>query len=616
MRALISRMRKGFRALKENASEPLDALKRGDTQLDRYLQYYMKVDRPEYAVLVTGEWGSGKTYQVKRAISEGNYYYISLFGMKSTEEIFASVFSAMFPFDAKTKNDLDTHKGTTLFGVPIGAIALQLSSVVMRDKFDDSKTIIFDDLERCRVRPTDLLGVINRYVEHHGCRVVVIAHDVKLPNILLEQNEKIFGQIIRIIPEIDEAYESFIGKFSNYQSDSPLVLFRPEIIDIFRESGVGSLRILRHVMEDTVRIYDCLLEKQREHGGLAKELIRFLAALNFEVRAGRIGAADLHDRLRKLVAARMGGVRQDAGAEPAIPLARAADRYPTVRLDNNLLSDLLLQEILFDGVYDGSRISREIANSAYFAAEQNVPAWRSFIEFQRQPDEVAEAAQARLDTEFADRVVIEPGEMLHVFALRFMMSANGLIPKNFDEVLDECKSYVDDLKLQSRLKPLPMAWGDRESLNHGYQGVSYWVEDAYSDKFKILFDYLDDKRDEVMIDNLKNYEPEILKLANSNAQKLYEILNFTASGDSTFASVPVLATIDPRVFVDSWLSGHPSNWYWVQSALQERLKHPNDRLNSELPWVKSLAPILEAEALKSKPIRAVRIRRHIPKITR
>ena len=36
------------------------------TQLEHFLNYYKKTESPGYAVLVTGEWGTGKTFQVQQ----------------------------------------------------------------------------------------------------------------------------------------------------------------------------------------------------------------------------------------------------------------------------------------------------------------------------------------------------------------------------------------------------------------------------------------------------------------------------------------------------------------------------------------------------------------------
>jgi hypothetical protein len=62
------------------------------THLEDYLGHYLSLDKPGYAVLVTDEWGAGKTYQVKGLIPQADRYYVSLFGVQTVEQIHAEVF--------------------------------------------------------------------------------------------------------------------------------------------------------------------------------------------------------------------------------------------------------------------------------------------------------------------------------------------------------------------------------------------------------------------------------------------------------------------------------------------------------------------------------------------
>ena len=52
----------------------------GKSHLQDYLEYYCSLEVPQYAVLVTGDWGTGKTYQVRKILPKDKAYYVSLFG--------------------------------------------------------------------------------------------------------------------------------------------------------------------------------------------------------------------------------------------------------------------------------------------------------------------------------------------------------------------------------------------------------------------------------------------------------------------------------------------------------------------------------------------------------
>ena len=57
---------------------------------------------PHYAVLLTGPWGIGKTYLIKKFLEEKfgderQYAYVSLQGIATREELDIAVFQACFP---------------------------------------------------------------------------------------------------------------------------------------------------------------------------------------------------------------------------------------------------------------------------------------------------------------------------------------------------------------------------------------------------------------------------------------------------------------------------------------------------------------------------------------
>ncbi|ECH4369494.1 hypothetical protein FPS71_24880, partial [Salmonella enterica] len=94
----------------------------------------------------------------------------------------------------------------------LGPLVGNIANALIKEKVDNSKTIVFDDLERCSINLEDLFGAINKYVEHHGCKVIVIAHDDKLNDELTDKKEKIFGQVIKVTPDIEGAFNQFISK--------------------------------------------------------------------------------------------------------------------------------------------------------------------------------------------------------------------------------------------------------------------------------------------------------------------------------------------------------------------------------------------------------------------
>lgn len=271
------------------------------SNLKKYLDYYRIRKEPRYAVLVTGDWGTGKTYQVRQAMPDEEAYYVSLFGLNSSDDVVAAVYTAMFPGKAWVKKIANSVGDMTAEVPGLGSLAVSgltsgLVGAFLRQEVRNDKPIIFDDLERCGLGVKETLGIINLYVEHHGCCVVVIAHDQRLAEGFSEAKEKIFGQTIRVEPQVLAAFDDFHSALPAGSEKDFVATQRDNMIGVFSESGVQSLRILRHVIEDLSRLIGTLSKEHLANDQAMVELVRLFCAFDIEWRAGRLEPEDLSQR--------------------------------------------------------------------------------------------------------------------------------------------------------------------------------------------------------------------------------------------------------------------------------------------------------------------------------
>ena len=162
---------------------------------------YVRADYTDYAVMINGEWGSGKTYfwnhQVKNKIESlqlnGKKYttiYMSLYGISNLEEISKKIFIETTQLmDKNLKKYMESHGQTTIpeyaktgldmanfFGVTKNG-----EKVDYGDFFStDDKVLCFDDLERANVDVVDILGYINNFVEHDHIKTIIICNEKEL----------------------------------------------------------------------------------------------------------------------------------------------------------------------------------------------------------------------------------------------------------------------------------------------------------------------------------------------------------------------------------------------------------------------------------------------------
>ncbi len=170
---------------------------------------YIRSDYTDYAIMINGEWGSGKTYfwnhkirpKIESMQLNGKKYtaiYMSLYGISNLEEISKKIFIettqlmdknlkkymdasgvATIPEYAKTGLDMANFFGVTQNG----------DRIDYKEFFStDDKVLCFDDLERANVDVIDILGYINNFVEHDHIKTIIICNEKELSTKLKNSN--------------------------------------------------------------------------------------------------------------------------------------------------------------------------------------------------------------------------------------------------------------------------------------------------------------------------------------------------------------------------------------------------------------------------------------------
>lgn len=561
------------------------------SHLEKYLAYYVRRLKPGYAVLVTGEWGTGKTHQVRHALPDTHAHYISLFGLNTPSEIEAQVFTKMFPKASAVRRFAEKLDGTSV-AIPVlgslgtGGLASLLTGSFIKNEVDSSRALIFDDLERCTVENTVLLGMINRYVEHHGCRVIVIAHDNKVVKTFADTKEKIFGQTLHVEPNVEAAFAEFVAFFKNPQNSDKLAAHRREVLSTFRESGTSSLRILRHVVEDVGRLANALEDRHCENEIAMVELIRLFSALAVETRTNKLKRNDLFKRKERILSHRthIGPANQEK--PPKSRLYKAAQRYTSIDIASTLLSDEVLSEMLFDGRFTDEHIRTSLNNSAYFLKKEAAPPWKIVINFDKLDDEYCVPALEKMNEQFEKRQVTDSGEFLHIVALKMMMASRGVLGVTPKEIADDAKRYIDDLMDAKRLPPRQAGLMWTEEFKDASHGVAYWVSDSFRTDFQQVFDYLVKARTSALTASLPGEVPDLLEIVKTDGQKFFDMVCHSNSGTLKYEDIPILAYVNPVIFVDAWLESPKQGWYWIGNALKERRKAANryHSLAPEITW--------------------------------
>lgn len=254
-----------------------------------FLNGYMMNPDPQYAVLLKGKWGCGKTHFINHWIDTYQKQdaedkvlepvYVSLYGLSETKQITTAINRVLYPIlygkaakAGKTflkfmsaivlKCDVDWNKdGNSDFSMDLGLDALSIFKSE-DEKVKRGNLLIFDDLERCDVPMKKLLGYLNFFVEQCNCHLIVIGDEDKIAEgenkkIFGEFKEKTIGREFEIATDIHSALDTFV----NQTPKNDFVVGHQEQIEkFFAMTECDNLRILRQALWDFSRFEESMTD--------------------------------------------------------------------------------------------------------------------------------------------------------------------------------------------------------------------------------------------------------------------------------------------------------------------------------------------------------------------
>lgn len=252
---------------------------------------YVRADYTDYAIMINGEWGSGKTYfwnnQVKRKIESlnlnGKKYttiYMSLYGISNLEDISKKIFIETTQLmDKNLKKYMDSHGQLAI--PEYAKTGLEMSNFFgvskNGDKVDygkffatDDKVLCFDDLERANVDVIDILGYINNFVEHDHIKTILICNEKELATKLKNSNLEMKTFIATYILDKEN---------SLLNSDQPMVEKIREKIEYVFDKANDYERIKEKLIGETFEYapkFNYIIDGLLMRYGSNPDLMRFL----------------------------------------------------------------------------------------------------------------------------------------------------------------------------------------------------------------------------------------------------------------------------------------------------------------------------------------------------
>ncbi len=386
------------------------------------------------------------------------------------------------------------------------------------------------------------------------------------------------------------------------------------ILGIFDQSGEQSLRILRHVIEDNARLYEKLDTKHLENKNAMSALVSLLTALNVEFRTGNLEKENFTQRGAVIAeydmdvaAARMA---DSSDVVPAPPLVIANSKYQTIDLADELISNELLTQFFIHGRYDKNAIQSHLDNSIFFLMPDDEPPWKTVINFDELEDSVVENAVERMDQQYSNREVSNPGEMLHIFMLRIMMVQNGHIESSPEEEVINAKTYIDDVLGAGNLPAIGTNFRADWEYDHSHDGFEYWGHGANNAEFKEIYEHLLSARKKALAKTFPMETNRLMKLMNTDSQAFMDEVSHTHRGNGKYAMIPVLSSIPATQFVVTWLESPKEMWPNLHRTFRNRYRSSiHTDLKEEQDWVLEVGKEFQKQISNTKGFESLRIKR-------
>lgn len=603
----------------EGTSERQESPAAHNRDIEQGLKQYCHFPHSQgFAVMLSGQWGSGKTHFIKqlmpelvppgRILRDHKPLYVSLYGVTDPSEISDQLFQQMHPLLASKPS---RFIGAVMLGAAKAAVrvdlghAVQMSGTLPNLKLGNimkgaiGRIIIFDDFERALLEPASILGFINPMVEHEDCKVVIVADEnqIREKDDYLARKEKTVGQTFELLADSRAAFNVFQNDIDDQDARQFFQRSRETILAVFADSKLNNLRHLRHFLWDFERLWKTLTGEQKKHKEAMQELLSLLCASTIELRSGNMPGA----LFRRADITHFMRLRDKESNADAIAAEAIFKKYPTVKFDSILLEPDTIKDLVLKSNLPAVRIQRELMAHPFFAKAEDLPSWRALLLSSDFPREDHDRILDDFDADFAARRFQGEAEIYHVIGLSIMLSECGLPNWPAAGLLGKVRGYISDVYTRSEPTSDQMR-EPHDPADTGSLGLAYASLDDC--RFSELAAFHKEQREEWRKKAYPRVAIQLQKLMTSDSEAFLRDVCFTNGGTSRYARLGVLKLISEAEFAETLLAAPVQHAKTVMMALSIRYQQvaSEPELEGEILWLKDVHRLLVEGANKLGPL--------------
>lgn len=583
-----------------------------------YLDYYLSSKfEADFAVLLNGPWGGGKTHFIKSYLQErevcnsstamsppAGHLYASLYGIRSTSEITDQFFAQTYPVINSKAVRL---AGTLISRALNGWVGADVNNDVgNRSAIKDmmlkleGRALIFDDLERCAMPLVEVMGFINSFVEHDGLKVIVIANEDDIPpdqrTEYTQKKEKLFGKTLRVTSDPNTVLDAFRNKMNSKRVRDIIIKEEPTLLRIFNESKKHNFRSLRSILSDYERIVSAVDSLLKDSDDAMARLLHFMLATGIEFRCGNLSASELKALPGTRQTSTVFDILNKEKSPQIVKLEGLQARYPDVQWSDPIVPSACLATLFETGIVSVEDINTHLSQHPVVVGYAVSPAWRQLWNWTELPRCQYLKARNEFVRQLNARELTHPGIILHAadIIIRTKEFGDFMLGNNVD-VVAFFALYVQELQQSGQLVP------DRRlfrSFLYSYEGLGY--TSTYDADFTYILEKVQAATNQSFANHMKNVAGTFIDRISSDSEA-YSSLHEHGIEENNYGDAPFLHYIDPDTFArvmirDSLLDCR------LLACLHTRfeMEQHNRALGDEYHWIKALRSSLESFASASE----------------